>query len=92
MSFEIGQIVKSMAGHDKQEYYVIIDVKDSLLYLVNGTNRTIDKPKKKKIIHVQPTKKVDKTIAEKINSGTILNEEIKRTIKLYMQMQTVSNE
>ncbi len=85
MNFEAGQIVMSKAGHDKLSYYIVVSSDDKYLYLVNGKTRTMDKAKKKKIIHVQPTLNVDKDVANKIKSGTVTDEEIKRTIKLYIQ-------
>ena len=50
---EIGMLAKSKAGHDKGHLYVIYDVDETYVYLVDGQIRTIDKPKKKKRKHVQ---------------------------------------
>ena len=50
---EIGMLAKSKAGHDKGQLYVIYDVDETYVYLVDGEIRTIDKPKKKKRKHVQ---------------------------------------
>ena len=43
-----GMFARSLAGHDKGRLYVISDV------LVDGKIRTANRPKKKKLIHVQP--------------------------------------
>ena len=45
---EKGMLAKSKAGHDKGHLYVIYDVDETYVYLVDGRIRTIDKPKKKK--------------------------------------------
>mgnify|MGYP003391803538 FL=1 len=50
---EKGMLAKSKAGHDKGHLYVIYDVDETYVYLVDGEIRTIDKPKKKKRKHVQ---------------------------------------
>ena len=50
---ETGMLAKSKAGHDKGYLYVIYDVDETYVYLVDGEIRTIDKPKKKKRKHVQ---------------------------------------
>ena len=50
---EKGMLAKSKAGHDKGHLYVIYDVDETYVYLVDGQIRTIDKPKKKKQKHVQ---------------------------------------
>ncbi|MCL2215977.1 MAG: KOW domain-containing RNA-binding protein [Defluviitaleaceae bacterium] len=50
-----GQIVFSKAGRDKGLAMVILEVKGEYLYLADGTTRSLQKPKKKKAKHVQPT-------------------------------------
>ena len=50
---EKGMLAKSKAGHDKGHLYVIYDVDETYVYLVDGQIRTIDKPKRKKRKHVQ---------------------------------------
>ena len=50
---ERGMLAKSKAGHDKGHLYVIYDVDETYVYLVDGEIRTLDKPKKKKRKHVQ---------------------------------------
>ena len=54
-----GQIVIVKKGRDKGSKMVVLDVKPeanaTYLYLADGRNRTLSKPKKKKAMHVQPT-------------------------------------
>ena len=50
---ERGMLAKSKAGHDKDRIYVICDFDETYVYLVDGKTRTLAKPKKKKIKHVQ---------------------------------------
>ena len=50
---ERGMLAKSKAGHDKGNIYVIYDVDDTYVYLIDGKIRKIENPKKKKIKHVQ---------------------------------------
>ena len=48
----IGKIVLSKCGRDKDHYYVIVDKVDDDYYLLsNGSNKTIQMPKKKKLKH-----------------------------------------
>ncbi len=42
------QFAKSKAGHDKDQLYFILKVEEEFVYLVNGTTRPLDKPKKKR--------------------------------------------
>nr|WP_178632069.1 KOW domain-containing RNA-binding protein [uncultured Mediterraneibacter sp.] len=54
MNFEPGMIVKSKAGHDKNNIYVVIRVENEYVYLADGQNRTLDRMKKKNVRHLQP--------------------------------------
>ena len=47
------QFAKSKAGHDKDQLYFILKVEEEFVYLVNGTTRSLDKPKKKRKKHVK---------------------------------------
>ncbi len=70
MKIEIGDIVTSKAGRDIGYNYVVWNIEGNLLYLVNGKQRKIANPKKKKSIHVVFSKKSNLSInkiKEKIN-------------------------
>lgn len=47
-------LAKSKAGHDKGTLYVVLYQEGEWLYLADGCRRTLDRPKKKKRMHVQP--------------------------------------
>ena len=51
--WEKGMLAKSLAGHDKDKEYVIINIEETHIYLADGEIRTLDKCKKKKKKHVQ---------------------------------------
>lgn len=49
-----GQVVRSLAGRDKDRYFLVLKVVDqTYLLLVDGKLRKLAKPKKKKVQHVQ---------------------------------------
>ena len=50
----IGQAVFSKRGRDKGMALLVIEAENDHVYLVDGKLRTLDKPKKKKIKHLQP--------------------------------------
>ena len=82
MNKYIGCFATSIAGHDHNNIYVIIDADDEYVYLVDGKIRKVNNPKKKKLKHVQLIKRPDDTIACRINNNVALsNEDIKYAIK-----------
>ena len=73
---EKGMLAKSKAGHDKGQVYVIYEMDETYVYLVDGKIRGIDKPKRKKRKHVQ-------VICEKHDMTDIDDVGIKRILKLF---------
>ena len=51
--YEAGMLARSKAGHDKAKMYIIKEVDDTYVYLLDGRIRTLVHPKKKKKKHVQ---------------------------------------
>lgn len=79
-----GCMAKSLAGHDKDSIYVIIEEKENYVYLSDGKYRLIDNPKKKKVKHIEIIEYLDKDLFDKINNNIeVRNEEIKRSLKCY---------
>ena len=74
--YEIGMLARSKAGHDKGHVYVIYNIEEAYVYLVDGDIRTIEKPKKKKKKHVQ-------LILEKHELSNLDDVGIKRILKLF---------
>lgn len=83
MELRKGMLAISKAGHDKGSWYVVLDIEETQAFLVNGLNRTVDYPKKKKLKHLQPVNEVPGILQEKLRKKKLwTNEEIKRAIKL----------
>ncbi len=83
---KIGEFAKSKAGHDKEEIFIIINKEEEYVYLVDGKLRILDKPKKKKIKHIQVINQIDEELQRKLETNLILrDEDIKRAIKSYKQ-------
>ena len=53
-----GRIVKSKAGKDKGQFYVVTDYKDGRAYLSDGKLRKLNKPKQKNPKHLAVTSTV----------------------------------
>ena len=50
--FRAGQMALSDAGHDRGKLYVILEVQGESVLVADGLNKTVEKPKKKNIRHV----------------------------------------
>ena len=83
----IGMLAVSKAGHDKRKIYVITGEDDEYVYLADGRNRTISRPKRKNRKHIQIIKKIR---MEKPQDG-YRDLEIKRTIKKYQEEANVKS-
>lgn len=80
----IGFLGYSLAGHDKGNVYVILQENEKYVWLSDGEIRPIDKQKKKSKKHIQIIKNCEcNKLSDCISQGTVTNEMIKRTIKLY---------
>lgn len=53
MMSNIGNFAMSKAGHDKGEWYVIINEENDFYYLSDGRLKPVESPKKKNKKHVQ---------------------------------------
>jgi ribosomal protein L14E/L6E/L27E len=56
--FEIkkGTVVRSAAGRDKGDFQVVVDFDGVYVTVCDGKHRPFDRPKRKKLKHVKPTK------------------------------------
>lgn len=70
----IGQVVKSRAGRDKGNIFLVLDIiDDKHIYIVDGDIRKLDNPKKKKMSHVIVYNTVFPELKEKMENGTKIN-------------------
>lgn len=84
-SVKLGALVKSLAGREMGETFVIIGKLDNqYVLIVNGKNRTLKKPKKKKIKHLEYLNVVDESIEAKLVKKRLLDADIKKSIKLLL--------
>ncbi len=54
----IGKIVCSKAGRDKGYFMVVVNVKDGFVFVCDGKERPLNRPKRKNIKHLQFTNTV----------------------------------
>lgn len=68
MKLEKGTVVYSLAGHDKGNFQVVVEFDDKYAKVCDGKYRPLERPKKKKLIHIKIT-------------NTVLNENSLKTNK-----------
>ena len=88
--FNISDVVITTAGRDQGKLFYVIGTDPVYLMLVNGKDRTLDKPKRKKRKHVQKVLRPETRVAGKIASGDkVLNSELRRDLAfLSREMQS----
>ena len=86
----IADVVASTAGRDQGKLFYVIGTDRVYLMLVNGKDRTLDKPKRKKRKHVQKVLRPETRVAAKIQNGDkVLNSELRRDLAfLSREMQS----
>ena len=78
--YEIGRIVISKRGRDKGHPFVIVGIDGVYLYLADGKLRKLEKPKKKKPIHVQITESISQETAGKLAAGSLRDADLRKVL------------
>ena len=91
-NLNISDVVVSTAGHDQGEIFYVIGKDDQFLYLANGKDRTLDKPKRKKRKHVQKVLRSETRVVEKLIHGDkVLNSELRRDLAFHAKEMQANN-
>ncbi len=81
MEIKVGSIVRSKAGRDKGDFFIVLSADGDYVYLANGELRKVDKPKKKKLKHLQGTEQVSEFIINKLSQGLkVTNSEVRKAL------------
>ena len=76
---EVGQIVFSKCGRDKGRAFAVLSVEGEYVFLADGQLRPLNKPKKKKARHTQPTHTVV-DFAASAATGKLTDADIRRCL------------
>ena len=86
-NFEIGDVVKSVSGHDQNRLFIVVDIdKNGFIAIIDGRYREKTKPKLKNPKHLKFVAH-DDNLLEKVNSPITTNAEIYKLIKAYKQIK-----
>ena len=89
--FMIADVVISTAGRDAGMLYYVIEAYETYLTLVNGKDRSLEKPKRKKRKHANKVLRSETRVAEKLRAGDkVLNSELRRDLA-YLSQALQSN-
>ena len=88
----ISDVVVSKAGRDQGEWFYVLDADETYLLLVNGRDRPMDKPKRKKRKHVEKVLRSETRVAAKLRSGDkVLNGELRRDLAYFAREMQANN-
>ncbi len=76
-----GEIVVATAGKEKNQVFVVVDVKENFAYLADGKRLKKDRPKKKSVKHVQKAS----TKRFPIEELEINNEKVNASIRNFLK-------
>ena len=69
-SLQVGQVVRALAGRDKDRLFVVVEVlDDDYVRIADGAKRKIEAPKRKKSKHLQKYDLIIESISEKLVQG-----------------------
>ena len=89
---KISDVVVSTQGRDQGQWFYVIAEDPSYLFLANGKDRTLDKPKRKKRKHVQKVLRSETRVAEKLRHGDkVLNGELRRDLAFLAREMQANN-
>jgi len=83
----VGDIVISLSGHDKNQPFIVTSIdKNGYCAIIDGRNRTKDKPKNKNPKHLKIVAHSEE-ILNKVLSPLSTNAEIYKLIKVYKEIK-----
>ena len=88
----ISDVVVSTAGRDRGEWFYVIAEDPIYLFLANGKDRPLDRPKRKKRKHVQKVLRSETRVAQKLLTGDkVLNGELRRDLAFLAREMQANN-
>lgn len=80
----VGELVRSLAGHDRGELFCVVGEEGEYLLLADGKRRRLGAPKRKKRRHTEPAGEFDHlTIQKLIRHEPVTDNEIRRALAAF---------
>ncbi len=81
MEIRKADVVRSLAGRDTGELFYVSSVEGGFAQIVNGRDRRTDKPKRKKLRHLEFVRRGDDRTDRKLREGEkVTNSELRRAL------------
>jgi len=88
MDVKQGLIVRSKAGRDKGDWFVVLECDNDYAFIADGDSRKVESPKRKKLKHLQLTAYSAKNIEDKLcEKDTVENFEVRTALAEYLGKQ-----
>lgn len=95
MDITVGEIVRSKAGRDAGRYFVIKEIiNGGYVLIVDGDLRKLERPKKKKLKHLEATGDLLQELIPGLNSASkslLTNADIRKALKNYLDTRGIDN-
>ncbi len=84
MDLKRGDLVRSVAGHDKGRLFCVLEAGDEFLLLANGKQRRVEAPKRKRRKHVCPAGAWDHPVFLRLRAGeSVGNQELQKALAAF---------
>jgi len=81
MEIKVGSKVRSIAGRDMGGDFIVVGIEGEYVMLADGDARKVDRPKKKKLKHIQASSSCSVFINEKMElTGKVTNAEVRKAL------------
>ncbi len=78
---KVGDVVKSVAGRDKEKILTVVKVEKNVVYVADGKLRRVERPKKKNKKHLIKLDKGISLVHDRLNKGEALgNKTLKKAL------------
>ncbi|MCF0123795.1 MAG: hypothetical protein HUJ67_06750 [Ruminiclostridium sp.] len=84
MTYRQGDVVRSVAGHDRDMVFLVVRAEGDFLWLADGKSRKVETPKKKRRKHVVSAGLWTHPVAGRMKDGEpVLDSEIRRALAAF---------
>ena len=79
-----GDVVRSAAGHDKDQFFLVLREEGDFLWLVDGKSRRLETPKRKRRKHVASAGVWTHPVTGRLKEGApVLDSEVRKALAVF---------